>query len=84
MPEPDPDPNPIPPADPPASNRPGFVRVVLAVFWSFFGVRKNRDLLADASSIKPHHLIVAGLLGGIFVVVSLIFLVRFIIKSAGA
>jgi len=60
------------------------VRVVLAVFWSFFGVRRRRDLLEDAESIKPVHLIVAGVLGGIFVVVSLVLLVRFIIKSAGA
>lgn len=63
---------------------PGFMRIVLAVFWSFFGVRKSRDLLSDASSIKPQHLIVAGLLGGLFLVVSLLLLVRLIIRSAGA
>ena len=67
-----------------ARDRPTFLRVVLAVFWSFFGVRKGRDLLADASSIKPQHLIVAGLLGAFFLVVSLLLLVRLIIKSAGA
>ncbi len=64
--------------------RPSFLRIVLAVFWSFFGVRKGRDLLADASSIKPQHLIVAGLLGALFLVVSLLLLVRLIIKSTGA
>lgn len=68
----------------PARSPPGFLRVVLAVFWSFFGVRKGRDLLADASSIKPQHLIVAGLLGGVIVILSLLLLVRLIIKSAGA
>jgi len=57
---------------------------VLAVFWSFFGVRKGRDLLADASSIKPQHLIVAGLLGALLLIVTLLLLVRLIIKSAGA
>jgi hypothetical protein len=74
------------PASKPAQTRntPGFLRIVLAVFWSFFGVRKGRDLLADASSIKPQHLIVAGVLGGLFMVVSLLLLVRFIIKSTGA
>jgi len=81
MPEPDPGPA---GESSPARNSPGFVRVVLAVFWSFFGVRRRRDLLEDAASIKPAHLIVAGVLGGLFVVVSLVFLVRFIIKSAGA
>ena len=63
---------------------PGFLRVVLAVFWSFFGVRKGRDLLADASSIKPQHFIVAGLIGAAFVIFSLLMLVRLIIKSTGA
>jgi hypothetical protein len=63
---------------------PGFLRVVLAVFWSFFGVRKGRDLLADASSIKPQHFIVAGLIGAAFVILSLLMLVRLIIKSTGA
>ena len=64
---------------------PSFLRVVLAVFWSFFGVRKGRDLLADAQTIKPQHLIVAGVLGGAMLVVfSLLLLVRMIIRSAGA
>jgi hypothetical protein len=57
---------------------------MLAVFWSFFGVRKGRDLLADAADIKPQHLIVAGLLGGVTLVVTLLLLVRLIIRSTGA
>ena len=79
----EPNPNP-PPAAPPGTRRPGFLRVMLAVFWSFFGVRKGRDLLADGSDIKPQHLIAAGLLGGLILVVTLLLLVRFIIRSAGA
>ena len=81
----------MPQSDPNASPKPGeprpapsFLRVVLAVFWSFFGVRKGRDLLADASSIKPQHFIVAGLIGAALVIFSLLLLVRLIIKSAGA
>ena len=80
-----PESNPNPSREPrEASNAPGFLRVVLAVFWSFFGVRKGRDLLADGASIKPQHLIVAGLIGALLVIVSLLLLVRLIIKSAGA
>jgi hypothetical protein len=77
----DPRTTPKPGERPPA---PGFLRVVLAVFWSFFGVRKGRDLLADASTIKPQHFIVAGLIGAAVVIFSLLMLVRLIIKSAGA
>jgi hypothetical protein len=81
MPQSDPNASPKPGAPRPA---PSFLRVVLAVFWSFFGVRKGRDLLADASSIKPQHFIFAGLLGAAFVIFSLLLLVRLIIKSTGA
>jgi Protein of unknown function (DUF2970) len=79
-----PEPDQVPREQSPAHVPPSFLRIVLAVFWSFFGVRKGRDLLADAQTIKPQHLIVAGVLGGAFVVVSLLFLVRLIIRSVGA
>jgi hypothetical protein len=81
MPEsaPNPAPGPLPTRNPPS-----FLRIVLAVFWSFFGVRKGRDLLADASNIKPQHLIVAGLIGALIVIFSLLLLVRLIIRSTGA
>ncbi len=79
-----PEPPPPPQRETPPRNPPGFLRIVLAVFWSFFGVRKGRDLLADAASIKPQHLIVAGLIGAAFVILSLLVLVRVIIRSAGA
>lgn len=53
-------------------------RVWKAVFWSFFGIRKGRDLETDAAHIKPQHIIVAGLVGGLIFVVSLILLVNWI------
>lgn len=53
-------------------------RVWKAVFWSFFGIRKGRDLETDAAQIKPVHLILAGLMGGVIFVVSLILLVNWI------
>jgi hypothetical protein len=80
----DADPIPPSPPSPPPARRPGFLRVMLAVFWSFFGVRKGRDLLADGTDIKPQHLIAAGLLGGLMLVVTLLLLVRLIIRSVGA
>ena len=48
--------------------RSGNVKAAMAVFWSFFGVRKRRDYDADAQSLTPVQIIVAGLIGaGIFV-----------------
>jgi hypothetical protein len=80
-----PETRPNPGQDPPDTRKPpSFLRVVLAVFWSFFGVRKGRDLLADASSIKPQHFIVAGVIGALLLIFSLLLLVRMVIKIAGA
>ncbi len=53
-------------------------RVIKAVFWSFLGIRKGRDLEADAAHIKPQHVILAGLLGGAIFVISLVLLVNWI------
>jgi hypothetical protein len=53
-----------------------------AVFWSFFGVRKGTAMSRDAVTIKPLHVIVAGVaLAAIFVVL-LITLVRFITRAS--
>lgn len=54
------------------------LRVWKAVFWSFFGIRKGRDLESDAAHIKPVHIVMAGLLGALIFVVSLILLVQWI------
>lgn len=40
------------------------LKAALAVFWSFFGVRKRRDYDDDARSLTPAQIIIAGLIGG--------------------
>jgi hypothetical protein len=71
-----------PPPDASTHNRAGFLKVVLAVWSSFFGVRKRRDHDAIAQSVKPQHLIVAGLLGALIFVLVLIGIVRVILANA--
>ena len=56
--------------------------VAKAVFWSFFGIRRNKDLEADAVHLTPVQVIVAGLVGAALLVTSLILLVKFIIGRA--
>jgi hypothetical protein len=74
-----------PPAEPPArpddAPQPTFIQIVAAVFWSFFGVRKKRKLDEDAAAIKPIHVVIAGLIGGLVFVLTLIFLVRMIVAG---
>lgn len=47
-----------------------FGQALKAVLWSFFGVRKRRDLEADATQLNPLHvLIVALIAAGMFIAV---------------
>jgi Protein of unknown function (DUF2970) len=70
-----------PPADAPPPGRANFLQIVLAVFWSFFGVRKRRNLERDMATIKPQHIIVAGVIGGLLFVLALLGLVRLILAN---
>ena len=56
----------------------GFLQVVGAVMWSFFGVRKRRDLEADAQ-LNPLHLIAAGIIGAVLFVVVLLVIVHMVV-----
>jgi hypothetical protein len=53
----------------------GNVKAAMAVFWSFFGVRKRRDYDADAQSLTPVQVIIAGLIGAVVFVLTLMLLV---------
>jgi hypothetical protein len=57
------------------------LRTLLAVVWSFFGVRKSKDLERDVSELNPLHLVVAGVVVAALFVGALIALVNWVIKS---
>ena len=59
-------------------------RTFLAVFWSFFGVRKSRDLERDHGELNPLHIVVAGVVVAALFVVGLIVLVHWVIGSGVA
>jgi hypothetical protein len=75
-----------PPPDPdPAHTSPRQAtlwQVVTAVFWSFFGVRKGDAMRRDTVTIKPHQVIIVGILIAAGLVVTLLILVRLITSSA--
>ncbi|WP_321794344.1 DUF2970 domain-containing protein [Caballeronia sp. J97] len=64
-------------ADPP--NKGGFFKLVKAVCWSFFGVRRRADLESDAAQLKPLHLITAGIIGAVLFIVVLLLVVRAVV-----
>jgi amino acid transporter len=61
-----------------------FLQTLRAVFWSFFGVRKSSHHAEDVSRLNPVHVIVAGVIGGVLLVVALVMLVSWVISSGVA
>ena len=51
-----------------------------AVFWSFFGVRRNSDYAADLEKLKPHHVIIAGLAAAAAFVLVLFAIVKLVTR----
>ena len=56
------------------------LQVAKAVFWSFFGIRRRADYEKDAVTLTPAQVIVAGIIGAIIFVLSLVTLVHFITR----
>jgi hypothetical protein len=72
---------PEPHDEPPAAPRKAtFGETLSAVLWSFFGVRKRRDLVRDAATINPLHIIIAGIGLAALLVIGLLVLVHFITR----
>jgi Protein of unknown function (DUF2970) len=64
----------------PARKKAGALQVAAAVFWSFLGVRRSKDHDADAASLTPVQVIVAGIIGAALLVACLILIVRFVTR----
>lgn len=56
------------------------LQVAKAVFWSFFGIRRRAEYEKDAVALKPAQVIIAGIIGAMLLVLSLVTLVQFIIR----
>jgi len=54
------------------------LQVARAVFWSFFGIRKRAEYERDAVSLTLPQVVVAGIIGALVLVLSLIVLVRLV------
>ena len=51
-----------------------------AVFWSFFGVRKRAEYEKDTQRLKPHHVIIAGLVAAVGFVLLLLLVVKLVTR----
>lgn len=56
-----------------------FGRSLKLVAWSFLGIRKNSEYKNDLAQVSPFHVIIAGFLGVMLIVVGLIVLVKWVV-----
>ncbi len=57
----------------------GFLEVMRAVFWSFFGVRSSQGRASDERRIGPWQVFIAGWIGAVVVVAVLVTIVKMIL-----
>lgn len=56
-----------------------FGSTMKAVFWSFFGVRKKSDYEKDAQQLNPVHVIIAGVIGALIFIATLLIIVNSVV-----
>ena len=61
-----------------------FARSLQAVLWSFFGIRKSRDLERDTGELNPLHIAIAGVLAAAVFVGALVALIQWVVASGVA
>jgi hypothetical protein len=77
----------VPPPEPPPTDetrkpRPAtFGQVLRAVLWSFFGVRRGDAMRRDMVSIRPHQVIIVGILIAAAFVATLLIIVRIVTRN---
>jgi hypothetical protein len=66
-----------------ATNRPlSFLQTVKAVAWSVLGIRKRAGYEQDVQSLNPVHVIVAGIVAAALFVLSLVWLVNWVVTRS--
>jgi hypothetical protein len=56
-----------------------FGATVKAVLWGFFGVRKRSGYEHDAAKLNPVHLIIAGVIGALIFIATLLIIVNIVV-----
>ncbi|MFN0313627.1 MAG: DUF2970 domain-containing protein [Burkholderiales bacterium] len=57
------------------------LRAVIAVLWAFCGIRKGSERDKDLASIRPLHVIIAGVLMGALFILLITTVVRIVISN---
>jgi Protein of unknown function (DUF2970) len=66
----------------PIKQKATLLQIFKAVSWSMLGVRQQKGYEDDTAKITLKQAVIAGLIGGVFFVISMITVVSFVIKYA--
>lgn len=58
-----------------------FGATLKAVFWSFLGIRKKSDYEKDAAQLNPVHVIIAGVIGALIFITTLVIIVKNVVAK---
>lgn len=58
-----------------------FFGTLKAVFWSFLGIRKKSDYAQDAANLNPVHVVIAGIIGALLFIATLITIVKHVVAQ---
>jgi len=64
-----------------AKRKASFGATMKAVLWSFFGVRKKSGYEKDAAQLNPVHVIIAGIIGALVFVLTLVLIVKAVVAQ---
>ena len=64
--------------------KPSFLRSLRLVAWGFLGVRKNSEYQRDLAQVNPFHVILAGIIAVLLLVLLLVGLVNWAVSGAPA
>jgi hypothetical protein len=68
----------------PVQRKVSFLQTMKAIFWSFFGVRKGAHSHQDEANLNPVHVVIAGLLGALLLIVVLLVIVKIVLARSVA
>jgi ABC-type antimicrobial peptide transport system permease subunit len=57
-----------------------FLQSMVAVMWAFLGVRKKAGLQKDVASLSFFHIILAGIVGALIFMSTLLLIVKFVLS----
>ena len=68
----------------PHQRKGSFLRAVVAVLWSFIGLRSRSEFNKDVAQLNPIHLIAVGLVLALLFVLGLLALVNWVVSQPAA